>query len=208
MGRNKLLLRVEGESLVRRIARRALAAGLDPVVVVLGRDAEDAERELADLPLSIVVNTEHEAGIHTSRRAGLAAVPSDRDAAIVLLADMPFVTEQMLAALVARYREYRRPTRLFRLRRGIGAAKPLRPVALRGAGRAAGGGPGRTSGANARPRRGGDALAGGRHRRSRPPGGLRATARREPPFRRRGLDRRYQLVSLLSRPRAISTALR
>jgi molybdenum cofactor cytidylyltransferase len=105
MGRNKLLLRIEGESLVRRIARRALAAGLDPVVVVLGRDAEDAERELADLPLSIVVNAGHEAGIHTSRRAGLAAVPSDRDAAIVLLADMPFVTQQMLAALVARYRD-------------------------------------------------------------------------------------------------------
>jgi len=105
MGRNKLLLRVEGESLVRRAARRALAAGLEPVVVVLGRDAEDAERELADLALSIVVNAEHEAGIHTSRRAGLAAVPPDRDAAVILLADMPLVTEQMLAALVSRYRE-------------------------------------------------------------------------------------------------------
>jgi len=105
MGRNKLLLRLEGESLVRRIARRALAAGLDPVVVVVGDAAGAAAGELADLPLSIVVNAEHERGIHTSRRAGLAAVPADRDAAVVLLADMPFVTEQMLGAIVARYRE-------------------------------------------------------------------------------------------------------
>jgi molybdenum cofactor cytidylyltransferase len=105
MGRNKLLLPVEGETMVRRIARRAIAAGLDPVVVVVGHEAEDATRELAGLPLRIVVNAEHAGGIHTSRRSGLAAVPSDRVAAVVLLADMPFVTEQMLAALVARYRE-------------------------------------------------------------------------------------------------------
>ena len=105
MGRNKLLLRLGEETLVHRIARTALAAGLDPVVVVVGHEAEDASRELADLPLAIVVNAEHAAGIQTSRRAGLAAVPPDRNAAVLLLADMPFVTEQMLAALVARYRE-------------------------------------------------------------------------------------------------------
>ncbi len=193
--------------MVRRIARRALAAGLDPVVVVVGYEADDAARELADLPLSIVVNTEHERGIHTSRRAGLAAVPADRDAAVVLLADMPFVTEQMLAALVARYRES--GARLvFSDYAGESAPPNLYDRSLfrelgelEGEGRA---GPlARRLGA----RRGGGALAGGRHPRPRPPGRLRPIAGRQPPSRRRGLDH-YQLVSLLSRPRAISTALR
>lgn len=104
MGRNKLLLRLEGEAIVRRAARRALAAGLSPVIVVLGHDAGIVAPELEGLPLQIVLNPDHAEGIHTSRRAGLAAVPSDAGAAVVLLADMPFVTEQMLATLVARYR--------------------------------------------------------------------------------------------------------
>lgn len=105
MGRNKLLLHLEGESLVRRAARRALAAGLDPVVVVVGHEAQLAAGQLEGLAVRVVVNAEHAGGIHTSRRAGLDAVPPSAGAAIVLLADMPFVTEQMLAALVARYRE-------------------------------------------------------------------------------------------------------
>ncbi|HVQ53724.1 MAG TPA: nucleotidyltransferase family protein [Thermoanaerobaculia bacterium] len=105
MGSNKLLLRLEGESLVRRAARQALAAGLDPVVVVLGHEADLAAAELAGLAVRIVVNADHAGGIHTSRVAGLAAVPPEAAAAIVLLADMPYVTEAMLAALAARHRE-------------------------------------------------------------------------------------------------------
>ena len=105
MGRNKLLLRLEGESLVRRAARRALAAGLEPVVVVLGHEAHLAAAEVAGLADRIVVIADHAGGIHTSRVAGLAAVPPEAGAAIVLLADMPYVTEAMLAALAARHRE-------------------------------------------------------------------------------------------------------
>ncbi len=104
MGRNKLLLRLDGESLVRRAARRALAAGLDPVVVVLGHEADLAAAELDGLAVRTVVNPDHAGGIHTSRVAGLAAVPPGSGAAIVLLADMPFVTEGMLAAIAALHR--------------------------------------------------------------------------------------------------------
>jgi len=35
MGENKLLFRVEGETLVRRAVQTALSAGLEPVIVVL-----------------------------------------------------------------------------------------------------------------------------------------------------------------------------
>jgi molybdenum cofactor cytidylyltransferase len=105
MGQNKLLLRLGGEAVVRRAARRAIAAGLDPVVVVLGHEAQLVAPELAGLAVRTVVNADYADGIHTSRRMGLGAVPSDAQAAVVLLADMPFVTEQMLATLVARYRE-------------------------------------------------------------------------------------------------------
>jgi molybdenum cofactor cytidylyltransferase len=105
MGRNKVLLELEGESLLRRAARRAIEAGLDPVLVVVGHEAERAEAELADLRCTPVRNPEHARGISSSLSAGVGAVPADASAAVVLLADMPFVDAAGIRAVVARYRE-------------------------------------------------------------------------------------------------------
>jgi molybdenum cofactor cytidylyltransferase len=114
MGRNKLLLRLEGESLLRRAARRALAAGLDPVLVVLGHEAERARAELAGLRCRAVSNPRHARGMGSSLAAGLRAVPGSCGAAVVLLADMPLVREEMIAAVVARWRETGAPLVLSR----------------------------------------------------------------------------------------------
>jgi CTP:molybdopterin cytidylyltransferase MocA len=104
MGTPKLLLELDGEPLLRRAARTALAAGLAPLVVVLGYEADRAEAALAGLPCRAVRNPDHAAGQGTSLRAGLAALPLDAAAAVVLLADMPLVSPGMIAALVERYR--------------------------------------------------------------------------------------------------------
>lgn len=104
MGSNKLLLELAGETLLRRSARRALAAGLDPVLVVLGHDAERAGSELSGLSCRAVVNADHARGMNTSLGVGLGAVPGEAVAAVVALADMPLVTADMLAELVRRYR--------------------------------------------------------------------------------------------------------
>jgi molybdenum cofactor cytidylyltransferase len=103
MGQNKLLLELEGETLLRRAARRALAAGLDPVIAVLGHEAERARRELQGLACRALVNAGHARGINTSLSAGAAAVPPEADALVVLLADMPLVDEAMIRAVVERH---------------------------------------------------------------------------------------------------------
>jgi len=104
MGRNKLLLPLGGESVLRRAVRRAAEAGLGPVVVVLGHEADLARAELEGLPCRTVQNPDHALGMSTSLRVGIAAVPQEAIAAVVVLADMPLVTAAMIAALVARYR--------------------------------------------------------------------------------------------------------
>ena len=74
MGRNKLLLDLGGETVVRRAARTAIDAGLDPVVVVTGHAYEAVEAQLHVFALTTVVNTNHGAGQHTSVAAGIAAL--------------------------------------------------------------------------------------------------------------------------------------
>lgn len=106
MGRNKLLLKLNGETVVRRAARAAIAAGLDPVVVVTGHAHEAVAAQLRGLACRAVFNGEHESGAHTSVAAGIGAVgDTGSAAAIVMLADMPLVTPAMLRAVVASYRK-------------------------------------------------------------------------------------------------------
>lgn len=106
MGRNKLLLDLNGETVVRRAARTVIEAGLDSVIVVTGHARDEVEGELHGLRCRSVFNGEHAKGTHTSVAAGIGAVGSDAcAAAIVILADMPLVTSSMLRALIARYRE-------------------------------------------------------------------------------------------------------
>ncbi len=104
MGENKLLLRLDGESLVARAVRRAAEAGLDPVIVVLGHEAPRVERALEGRPCRFVHNPDHASGQGSSFRAGIASVPPASPAAVVLLADMPHVTPAMIEALVERRR--------------------------------------------------------------------------------------------------------
>jgi molybdenum cofactor cytidylyltransferase len=104
MGTNKMLLEVGGRTLVRRAVSTALAAGLDPVLVVVGHESARVEKELSGLRCTPVLNPEYARGIHASLKAGIAALPEDAQAAAVLLGDMPLVSVRMVRALVDAFR--------------------------------------------------------------------------------------------------------
>ena len=104
MGRNKLLVELGGKSVLRRAVETAAAAGLEPILVVLGHEPERARAELAGLDCATVLNADYARGINTSLRAGIAAVPESAVAAVVMLADMPFVSAAMIRELVERWR--------------------------------------------------------------------------------------------------------
>lgn len=103
MGKNKLFLELGGSSLLRRSARTAAAAGLDPLLVVLGHESDRARAELEGISCTPVLNADYARGMYTSLRAGIAAVPEGAPAAVVMLADMPFVTAEMVRELIERW---------------------------------------------------------------------------------------------------------
>ena len=106
MGQNKLLLSLQGETLAGRAVRAAADAGLAPIIVVLGHEAERVRAALVALPCQTVINPDHARGKGTSLQVGIAAVAATpAGAAVVMLADMPFVTAAMLAQVAARHGE-------------------------------------------------------------------------------------------------------
>jgi molybdenum cofactor cytidylyltransferase len=105
MGRNKMFFELGGEPLLHRAARRAIEARLEPVIVVVGHEAERAIAAVSDLRCAPIVNADYASGINSSVRAGIRAVPPHVEAAVVVLADMPLVSSAMIATLVERYRD-------------------------------------------------------------------------------------------------------
>ena len=108
MGEAKQLLRL-GESTVlgRTIENVRRSAVVDEIVLVLGASAEAIRRRLpASLleGLKVVVNPAYEQGMAGSLRAGLSALDSQTSAALIVLADQPFVRPETLDQLARKYR--------------------------------------------------------------------------------------------------------
>jgi molybdenum cofactor cytidylyltransferase len=110
MGKNKLFLELDGETVVHRAVRRAVEAGLDPVFVVVGHQADRVHDAIESLNCKAVFNPNYSAGVNSSLKAGIqAAGETQAVGAVVILADMPFVTSAMIATLVAQYRQSAAP---------------------------------------------------------------------------------------------------
>ena len=120
MGKPKQLLRIAGQPMVRRVTQVVCAAGLDQVVVVVGANAERVKEALEDLPVQIIPNRNWAEGMSSSLGTGLGALGRDIQAALVVLADQPGLTADLLRTLVARYETTRAPivAPFYRGRRG------------------------------------------------------------------------------------------
>jgi CTP:molybdopterin cytidylyltransferase MocA len=100
-GATKQLAELDGRPLLSHAVATMLAVpALDPVVVVLGYEAEAIRAGVPELEATrVVVAADWPEGQSASLRAGIAAL-GDVDAAVVMLGDMPFVTAQVVAAML------------------------------------------------------------------------------------------------------------
>jgi molybdenum cofactor cytidylyltransferase len=98
-GRQKLLQPYRGELLVRKTARCFLDAGLQPVVAVVS-NAPAFGDALAGLPVTMVENPNPEDGVSTSIVIGLRALPETSSAALIGVADQPYLTADAIQALL------------------------------------------------------------------------------------------------------------
>ncbi|MEU4531773.1 nucleotidyltransferase family protein [Micromonospora ureilytica] len=99
-GRPKALVELDGEPLVRRAIRLLRDGGCAPVHVVLGAGAD----EVPDLPGAVPV--QHDGwpdGLGSSLLRGLASLPAEVPAAVVVLVDQPLLSPVAVRRVRAAY---------------------------------------------------------------------------------------------------------
>jgi molybdenum cofactor cytidylyltransferase len=105
MGTPKQLLPIDGETILERTLQNVRASNVDEIVLVLGHAAESIERTIAAADVKLVRNPAYQQGLGTSLRAGLTAVNANARAALIILADQPWVSSETLDRLIASHQE-------------------------------------------------------------------------------------------------------
>jgi molybdenum cofactor cytidylyltransferase len=97
----KQLLDWHGRTLIEVAIDTALAAGLDPVIVVVGAYADRVRTQIGQRRVIIVDNADWPRGQSTSVKAGLAALPAETEAVVFMPIDQPNLTPDILRELIA-----------------------------------------------------------------------------------------------------------
>lgn len=107
-GTNKLLIEVAGRPLICHSLMNCVASRLTEVVVVLGAERDDVEREIrrhfpGEVKIRLVVNEDSERGMMSSLKAGIRTLGEKSPGVMVLLADMPLVTTATIDRLIGTF---------------------------------------------------------------------------------------------------------
>jgi molybdenum cofactor cytidylyltransferase len=101
MGRNKLLLEIGDQPLVRHVTEAASDGGCHTVLVVY---ADEAVRAAVGNAAVSVHNPEALSGQASSLRVGLQSLPAEMEGAMILLGDQPLVGSRTVSVLLKAWR--------------------------------------------------------------------------------------------------------
>ncbi len=108
-GSTKQLAIVDGKPLAQHAIDTLVSADVDELVIVTGHDATRVASGLTLPPdARVIYNGAFRDGQATSLAAALHALDDESEAAVILMADQPGVTAEVVQALVARFRGTRK----------------------------------------------------------------------------------------------------
>jgi molybdenum cofactor cytidylyltransferase len=105
MGEPKQLLLLSGKTVLQETLENVRGAKVSDIVVVLGFAAEAIAQQVTASGIRIVVNEAYQQGMGSSLSAGLAALDPLTDAALIVLADQPFVRSTTLDQIIDQYQQ-------------------------------------------------------------------------------------------------------
>jgi molybdenum cofactor cytidylyltransferase len=110
LGEPKQLLKIDGESMVRRTVRLALGAGCEPVLVVTGAYSSDVHTDLVGMPVETIFNADWRQGMGTSLRCAAESLATRKPwpaSILVLVCDQLMLTAEHLKQLIESRHQHR-----------------------------------------------------------------------------------------------------
>jgi molybdenum cofactor cytidylyltransferase len=107
MGAPKQLLRAGENTLLERALNTVRRSRADEIILVLGFGAKEIQRSISTLGIKVVVNEGYQEGMGSSLRAGISVVHPQAQAALIMLADQPFVLPSTLDRLIQHHQRAR-----------------------------------------------------------------------------------------------------
>jgi molybdenum cofactor cytidylyltransferase len=121
MGAPKATLAYRGRTFLEAIVQALGEAGFERIVVVLGHQAEEIQRQVEIEQAQVVINPDYRAGQTSSLQVGLRALLADEPEGVLLcLVDHPAVSAETVRRIVATFHQCGAPVVIptYRGRRG------------------------------------------------------------------------------------------
>ena len=104
MKENKLLLKLNDETLIEHVVRVARESDVNEVIVVLGYEATRIKESLAKTGCKFAVNNNYMKGQSESVKVGLSSVSDNAEAMMILPADVALVDPKSINKVLDEYR--------------------------------------------------------------------------------------------------------
>lgn len=108
LGEPKQLLKHEGKSLLQKTMDAAIRSDANPVIVVLGANADQVSKEINKSKTHTIVNSEWEEGMASSVRIGLNEllfISPAAEAVILMVCDQPYISSELITELVNTHKQ-------------------------------------------------------------------------------------------------------
>ncbi|HEV8515009.1 MAG TPA: nucleotidyltransferase family protein, partial [Cyclobacteriaceae bacterium] len=103
MGQSKQLLKIGGETLIRKTTKEVIDSGVDRVAVVLGSNQEIHRKEIVDLRIEVITNSNWEEGMGSSIKSGVRYVIDHFplcQSILFTVCDQPLLTSDHLKKMI------------------------------------------------------------------------------------------------------------
>jgi molybdenum cofactor cytidylyltransferase len=107
MGSPKQLLRIGEDTLLERTLGILRRSKVDEILVVLGHEAAAIQENVELAEVKIVLNAAYREGMGTSLREGVSNIAPSARAALIVLADQPFLQSTTIDRLIDEYQEHK-----------------------------------------------------------------------------------------------------
>ena len=98
--RNKLLEKLDGIPILHSVLNSVVASDIDQCIIVTGYEDVLVKNSISEFDVNIVFNPDYNSGLSASLKTGISALDPEVDAALVVLGDMPGVSNTLINHII------------------------------------------------------------------------------------------------------------